>query len=142
ASDESNEDPNRPRLRRGMPDSSARRDVYPTFDTLPVATPGAAAAGTAKPDAKAAKDSAATSPSVTFTFIPAISDAGGPDPRPYTYDVKPAEEAIYRNKMLDLAATQVRTRAGAGTQEAASTPKKAGASKSAGKSSSKSFKPA
>ena len=38
----------------------------------------------------------------------AVSDAGGPDPRPYTYDVKPAEEAIYRNKMFDLAATQLR----------------------------------
>src|SRR5208282_3996494 len=137
ASDESNEDPNRPRLRRGMPDSSARRDVYPTFDTLPVATPGAAAAGTAKPDAKAAKDSAATSPSVTFTFIPAISDAGGPDPRPYTYDVKPAEEAIYRNKMLDLAAAQVRGPANAATKDAAATAKKSSVTKSAAKSAAK-----
>src|SRR5208282_684815 len=140
ASDESNEDPNRPRLRRGMPDSSARRDVYPTFDTLPVATPGAAAAGTAKPDAKAAKDSAATSPSVTFTFIPAISDAGGPDPRPYAYDVKPAEEADYRSKMLDLAASQVRTQPGAAVQESALAGKKV-SSKAASKSGSKLPKP-
>jgi len=41
--------------------------------------------------------------------FPAISDAKGPDPRPYTYDLKPAEEAIYRNKMLDLAATLIKT---------------------------------
>ena len=135
ASEEPIEDPNRPRLRRGMPDSSARRDVYPTFDALAVATPGAAAAGTTKPDAKAAKDSAAASPQITF--IPAISDAGGPDPRPYTYDVKPAEEASYRSKMLDLAATQVRAQPSAATKNAATTPKKSSATKSAAKSAGK-----
>src|SRR5208282_4845539 len=136
ASDESNEDPNRPRLRRGMPDSSARRDVYPTFDALPVATPGAAVAGIGKPDAKAAKDSAAASPQIAFIFIPAISDSGGPDPRPYTYEVKPAEEAIYRNKMLDLAATQVRGPANAAAKDAAA-PKKSSVTKSAAKSAGK-----
>lgn len=135
ASEEPIEDPNRPRLRRGMPDSSVRRDVYPTFDALPAATPGAAAAGTAKPDAKTAKDSAAALPQITF--IPAISDAGGPDPRPYTYDVKPAEETIYRNKMLDLAATLVRTQANAATKDAATTSKKSSATKSAPKSAGK-----
>jgi hypothetical protein len=46
-------------------------------------------------------------------MVPAISDAGGPDPRPYTYDLKPEEEASYRVKMLDLAAAQLRTHAGA-----------------------------
>jgi hypothetical protein len=137
ASDEPREDPNRPRLRRGMPDSSARRDTYPTFDALAVATPGAGAAGTTKPDAKTAKDSAAASPPITFIFIPAISDAGGPDPRPYTYDVKPAEEAIYRNKMLDLAATLVRGHANAATKDAAAAPKKSSATKSAAKSGGK-----
>ena len=137
-SEEPIEDPNRPRLRRGKPDSSARRDVYPTFDALPVATPGAtAAAGTTKPDAKAAKDSAAASPQVTFIFIPAISDAGGPDPRPYTYDVKPVEETVYRNKMLDLAATLVRGPANAATKDAAATPKKSSVTKSAAKSAGK-----
>ena len=133
ASDEPVGDPNRPRLRRGMPDSSVRRDTYPTFEALAVATPGAAAAGTAKPDAKTAKVSAAASPQITFTFIPAISDAGGPDPRPYTYEVKPAEEASYRNKMLDLAATLVRGPANAATKEAAPASKKSSARKSVSK---------
>jgi hypothetical protein len=68
-----------------------------------------------------------------IVIIPAISDAGGPDPRPYTYDVKPAEEAIYRNKMLDLAATQLQAQASAATKEAAPTRKKSSANKSAGK---------
>jgi hypothetical protein len=123
ASDDENiTDPNRPRLRRGKPDSSAHREPFATFDELTDAAPGAAS-GAAKADAKTAKDPAAAPPAVVF--IPAISDAGGPDPRPYNYDVKPAEEAIYRNKMLELATTQLLAHANAATKEAAAAPKKA-----------------
>jgi len=132
ASDEPIGDPNRPRLRRGKPDSTARREPFTTFDPLTDAAASvAASAGTGKSGASA-KDSAASLPQIVT--IPAISDAGGPDPRPYTYDVKPAEEAIYRNKMLDLAATQLGAQA-AVTKEAISTSKKSGkpASKPAGK---------
>lgn len=85
------EDPNRPILRRGKPDPAARHELVKNFDEEPTA-------------AKLPKDSA-TSPQVTT--IPAISDAGGPDPRPYNYDIKPAEEAGYRKKMLDLAAVEL-----------------------------------
>jgi hypothetical protein len=138
APDEPIADPNRPRLRRGKPDSSTRREPFTTFDPLTDAAPGTSS-GTGKPDATA-KDSAASSAQITF--IPAISDAGGPDPRPYTYDVKPAEEAIYRNKMLDLAATQLRAQASAATKEAAPTRKKSSAGKPAGKSAGKLPKPA
>jgi hypothetical protein len=141
ASDETIEDPNRPRLRRGKPDSSTRREPFTTFDPLTDAAPaGTALAGAGKPDAKTAKDSAASSPQ--FTFIPAISDAGGPDPRPYTYDVKPAEEASYRSKMLDLLATQLRPRTGAATKEAAPASKKSSPNKAASKSAGKMPKPA
>ncbi len=136
ASDETIEDPNRPRLRRGKPDSSTRREPFTTFDPLT----DAASAGTGKPDAKTAKDSTASSPQ--FTFIPAISDAGGPDPRPYTYDVKPAEEASYRGKMLDLLATQLRLQAGAATKETAPASKKSSTGKPARKPPSNLPKPA
>jgi hypothetical protein len=122
--DEPMADPNRPRLRRGKPDSNARREPFTTFDALT----DAATPGTGVPAAKAAKDSAASPPQITF--IPAISDAGGPDPRPYTYDMKPAEEASYRNKMMELAVSQLRAKAGAGTKEGASTRKKSSAAKS------------
>ena len=44
-------------------------------------------------------------------LIPAISDAAGPEPRPYTYDLKPAEEQSYRKKMLALATEAVQVRA-------------------------------
>ncbi len=134
-SDEPIEDPNRPRLRRGKPDSSARREPFTTFDALTEMAPG-----TAKTDAKTAKDSAAALPQIVV--IPAISDAGGPDPRPYTYDVKPAEEAIYRNKMFDLAATQLQAQASAATKEAAPARKKSSASKPAGKSAGQPARPA
>jgi len=139
-SDEPIEDPNRPRLRRGKPDSSARREPFTTFDALTDTTPGTASAGTGKPDAKTATDSAAALPQIVV--IPAISDAGGPDPRPYTYDVKPAEEAIYRNKMLDLAATQLHAQASAATKGAAPARKKSSASKPAGISAGQPARPA
>jgi hypothetical protein len=43
-------------------------------------------------------------------IIPAISDAGGPEPRPFTYSLKPEEEQALRKKMLALAADEVRAR--------------------------------
>jgi hypothetical protein len=85
------DDPNRPLLRRGKPNPNARREAVKTFDE-PEVPP------------KTAKDAA------SIQIIPAISDAGGPDPRPYTYEVKPQEEASFRAKMLELAATQLRGR--------------------------------
>src|SRR6202165_1801368 len=130
ASDEPIEDPNRPRLRRGKPDANARREPFQTFDPLTDA-PSATSSGTGKLAGKTATNSDAPSPQ--FTFLPAISDAGGPDPRPYTYDMKPAEEASYRSKMLALAATQLHTQAFAATKEAAPAQKTASARKSAAK---------
>ncbi len=40
-------------------------------------------------------------------MIPAISDAGGPDPHSYAYIMKPDEEAQLRKKALAFAATEV-----------------------------------
>ncbi|MGO9685483.1 MAG: hypothetical protein ACLPTZ_23395, partial [Beijerinckiaceae bacterium] len=134
ATDETIEDRNRPRLRRGKPDSSTRREPFTTFDALTDAAPGTASTSTGKPGATA-KDAAALP---QIVVIPAISDAGGPDPRPYNYDVKPAEEATYRSRMLDLASAQLRGHANAATQEAAPPRKKASSGKStSGKSTGK-----
>jgi hypothetical protein len=90
-------DPNRPILRRGKPDPNEHHEPFVNFDNPAEAAKAASDAG---------KEAAATAPAVKT--IAAISDAGGPDPRAYTYDLKPAEEAIYRNKMLELAAEQFR----------------------------------
>jgi len=44
-------------------------------------------------------------------WIAAISDADGPEPRPYTFVLKPEEEQGFRKKMLALVAGDVRDRA-------------------------------
>ncbi len=44
-------------------------------------------------------------------LIPAISDADGPDPRPYAFSLKPEEEQKLRKKILALAGDEVRARA-------------------------------
>ncbi len=138
-SDETIADPNRPRLRRGKPDTTERHEPFTTFDS-PDPIPGASSAAlsnTQKSDA-GAKDSPA---SPHFVLIPAISDSGGPDPRPYTYDLKPAEEASYRSKMIDLAAAQLRLHA-ASIKDAASKTQKVCPGKSSGKAAAKPPQPA
>lgn len=100
SSEEPPSDPNRPRLRRGAPaDPNVRRDVYAKFEPLPA--PSAKSSSTQK---TGAPDSA----TLQVTTYPAVSDAGGPDPTPYVYDVKPSEEETYRAKMLELAGAQLR----------------------------------
>ena len=44
-------------------------------------------------------------------IIPAISDAAGPQTRPYTYELKPGEEQEFLKKMEDMAAAVVESRA-------------------------------
>jgi hypothetical protein len=46
-------------------------------------------------------------------LLPAISDAGGPDPKPYTFYWKTGEEEERRNQMLELAGDEVRAYANA-----------------------------
>jgi hypothetical protein len=93
-----NNDPNRPILRRGKPDATAHREEMKTFDADEFAIPSK----TSKPTTgnKSAKPA-------NIQIIPAISDAGGPDARPYTFDTTPKEEESYRARMLDLAATEL-----------------------------------
>jgi hypothetical protein len=48
-------------------------------------------------------------PAGTQVF-PAISDADGPEPRPYAYQMKPEEEQKFLKKMLGLASAEVQAR--------------------------------
>ncbi len=127
-------DPNRPRLRRGKPD--VHHEPFVDFDAVEETPANKDAA--ANTSAKTPKDAPATIQ--TFT---AISDAHGPDPRPYTYDLKPAEEAIYRNKMLELAGTLVKLRQTGSQNSSAATAKSASAAraKSASAKTSKAAQP-
>lgn len=89
------EDPNRPVLKRGAPKTEGA--VRPGAST---GVPRRPVGPASSPETKQAQPQQ----------IPAISDAGGPDPRPYTYDLKPDEEQKYRKGMLALAADAVRAR--------------------------------
>jgi len=89
------EDPNRPVLKRGQPK---------TEGTI---HPGASTGVPRRPTGTAASAETKQAPPQQ---IPAISDAGGPEPRPYKYDLKADEEQKYRKGMLALAADAVRAR--------------------------------
>jgi hypothetical protein len=92
---EAEADPDRPVLKRGAP----------TAEELKARS---ASVALATPAAKDPHKPKATTPTGPIQLIPAISDAAGPDPRPYAYGLKPDEEQKLRKKMLALAGDEVR----------------------------------
>jgi hypothetical protein len=93
------EDADRPVLKRGAP--------------TPAELKKRNAAVTALESTKTPKDlhkasATPSAPSEPVQLIPAISDAAGPEPRPYAYSLKPDEEQKLRKKILALAADEVR----------------------------------
>jgi hypothetical protein len=93
------DDPNRPVLQRGKTHAvGPAAGSASALKTTPATTKAAAT--------KTEKDRKNAPPQL----IPAISDAGGPDPRPYSYDIKPDEEQNFRKKMLVLATDAVQAR--------------------------------
>jgi hypothetical protein len=95
--EDNDKDKDRPVLRRGKPSRKSQESPV-----APVGTP--VKAGAHRPAAASATTGA-------VQIIPAISDADGPEPRPYTYPLKPEEEQQFRKKMLALAGDEVRARA-------------------------------
>jgi hypothetical protein len=67
-------------------------------------------------------NAAASGAASGIKLIPAVSDAGGPEPRPYAYDLKPDEESRFRTKMLALAALEINAHANLAGSETAATP--------------------
>src|SRR3984957_19374 len=88
-------DKNIPTLKRGIP---APRPSEPL--TVTSVSP-------AKPGSSAQPAAASSQPQQVF---PAISSEDGPEPRPYSYSMKPDEEQQYRKKLLAMAADEVRAR--------------------------------
>jgi hypothetical protein len=96
---ESVQDADRPVLKRGAP--------------TPAEIKKRNAAVTALESTKTPKDlrkpsATPSAPSEPVQLIPAISDAAGPEPRPYAYSLKADEEQKLRKKILALAADEVR----------------------------------
>ncbi len=117
------EEADRPVLKRGAP--------------TPAELKKRNAAVTALESTKTPKDlhkpsASSAAPSEPVQLIPAISDAAGPEPRPYAYSLKPDEEQKLRKKILALAADEVRAWA-AQPESAASKPAARAASRPASK---------
>jgi hypothetical protein len=98
------EDANRPVLRHQAPSETAHEQTKAGGENEPLKGP--------------------------LDFIPAISDADGPDPRPYSYQMKPEEEQAFVKKMLAMAADEVRVRASHLAQESTTDKRPTGAKKS------------
>jgi hypothetical protein len=79
------EDPNRPVLRRMAPSETTQEQTQAGIPEEKLAGP--------------------------IQFIPAISDAAGPEPVPYTYQMKPEVERGFLKKMLALGEEEVKARA-------------------------------
>jgi hypothetical protein len=92
----------RPTLRRGIPAQSAPQEEDP-FETSP--------ADKSKTGASSGTIAAMSAPPVKF--VAAISDAGGPDPRPYKFYWKSGEEDDRRAQMIALATDEVQAYANA-----------------------------
>jgi hypothetical protein len=103
--DDSPPDKDRPVLRRGKQPSVGPEEEPKTGGSS--TAPGPAPAGTA---AKAEKEKTVDAKAGPV-LIPAVSDAGGSDPRPYSYTIKSAEEQQLRKKMMAMASIEIRERA-------------------------------
>jgi len=97
------EDPNRPILKRGKqpPRAEAPESASTTGPTTSKSTAASQKGNVAK---------GGVAGNVSTVQVPAISDAGGPEPQSYVFALKAGEEEEFRRKMLALAADEIRTR--------------------------------
>src|SRR5438552_1689210 len=100
-------DKDRPVLRRGKQSSPSTKKE--PNNTTAMSSP--ARVGTQNLPAANTGEQKIAGEKPALQMMPAISDAGTSDPRPYNYVVKPAEEQQLRKKMLALAANEIRDRA-------------------------------
>jgi hypothetical protein len=80
-------------LRRGAPAPTSQQESWPAEAAAAKAAPGSIKTG--------GRGAASTLPKIQQ--FPAISDADGPELRPYTFDLKPEERAADYKKMLAFA---------------------------------------
>ena len=101
ASDSGAGEGNRPRLRRGKPVAPLPEDEIPGYSK-----PGAVASAAAP--ANAGTSSQPTPDKGSIQFIPAISDASGPEPKSFAFEWLKDEEGERLKQMTALAKEQVR----------------------------------
>ncbi|HUJ94612.1 MAG TPA: hypothetical protein VLW84_05045 [Terriglobales bacterium] len=120
--DQEQEDEDRPVLRRGKPEPKPEEALPKPLKSAKIAASPAALASSKPGEMQA---------------VPAISDAGGPEPRPYAYSLKPEEGQNLKKQMLTLAADEVRARDQKLAAEITTTPPPAARSPRAGKARAK-----
>jgi hypothetical protein len=130
------EDPNIPKLRRGAPPQHAEAEEK--SGVTPVVTSSAAShsnAGGKSPS------NGPTTESAVVQMVAAVSDADGPEPRPYGYEMKPGEDETMRTKLLAMATDELREQAKefATSEKPALAPRRKGGAKTATKAPPPSF---
>ena len=113
--DKAPEDKDRPSLKRGKAGAASAEEAQKKATAAASAKVGGHTTTQTPASATKPGSSSATQPATEaanqIQLIPAISDSNGPDPLPYTYNLKPEEEQQFRKKMLAIAADEVRARA-------------------------------
>jgi len=104
------EDKNRPMLHRGKPSAAELKKESEAEDSSAAQVPSASAASASSRAAAQVASSPLGPATDAIQIIPAVSDSHGPEARPYTYILKPDEEQHLRQKILSLAAVEVRAR--------------------------------
>jgi hypothetical protein len=99
-------DNNRPRLRRGRPVDPLPDEEIPGYSKIG-ATPASTPASGPTPPVDPTKPAAAPA-LVPVQLIPAISDAGGPEPRSFTFEWLKGEEDERRQQVIALAKQEIR----------------------------------
>jgi hypothetical protein len=106
------DDSDRPTLKRGQAGAaSAAAAQQKTVPASPAKTANSVSPSVPASAASSGTQSGAAAAS-QVQLIPGISDANGPDLLAYAYNMKPEEEKEFRKRMLEIAADEVRTRAG------------------------------
>jgi hypothetical protein len=131
------EDPNRPVLVRGKIETlGSTQHGASDKASAKRAQGGKTSTGPTKDSANPSDDKIAVKTSGP-QLIPAVSDAGGPDPRPYAYDLKSDEEQMIREKMLAMAGDLITARAKPADEVVSPTAKSATRTGTARKTSAK-----
>ena len=127
--DKAPEDKDRPALKRGKAGAESAEETQKKITASASAKTVGPASGVPPTSSTASGASSATQPASQaanqIQLIPAISDSDGPDPLPYTYNLKAEEEQQFRKKMLAMATDEVRARAaelGSGAPQSAHAP--------------------
>jgi hypothetical protein len=107
-SSKADDDQDRPVLKKSPPPPPAQQAEQPSVDDSGRPVLRRQSPGEAQEQTKITPDT--TPLQGKLEVIPAVSDADGPEPRPYTYQTKPEEDQDFMKKMSAMASGEVKHR--------------------------------